>query len=1788
MQSGFYSLIFGCFLLQCFAVQLNLDSVALLQPTDESSDNEIDGPEWKACQGSVTQSLWQRSKNWKPPSSDDSGGGGGGGLGDWLSGSGNGSSASVPEGYGTVKDAPVASADASKAVDSMNQAKDNVQQQMEEVKPQLVPLDVSAEAERDRLTAAMGSQGTLFGEEMNANQLINHQGLLRGQMLTVRSGLQPTAHNRVVALNAVMQNLSYESPAAFDMLVKQSTNMDVQEFVIESEDVAAAQETNKMMEAFGASSFEQMDKSVAVEAGAAFGGAAVSVGVSKSKSESSSEEEASGSESSASSQKLTKTLMQSRYYLEPRFRLVVDKSMLTPDPEFNKESNQLARVLCKERGQQGCESQWPLDGAAKTELPSSSTICSADRGSLRAQSRAQRSLAHNLISKFGSHVCPQAVLGGWWRITALLKSKSATTAVDASKAASSAISSAASSSSGVSVGASFGGATLGVDSSKSESSGDAESSESASGSASQDQSENFDMEVNQSWRGGSSGVSLKEWRESLSKSRNSNLKIIDRSIDRCVGVWNFMADNYSACAVCRTWLEMFMVELGLDTSDVSKDELAKTCQSDGLMQGFVSKAMSSHDAKKNAASAWMAQQCISNNIYKTFVMQIDEIQVENGEDVSIDAVSFRNEGSSIVATPTIYYQRGDGTRDPSYRSVGKRTCKQLSSMPAADYDKCMRSCNAAKTCKFTESLSSGKCTLFSECSVQTASAGYIVADNVHEKPKVYTMKSDIQLVISFESDTAVDEFMYRPSESSDAQILRFRLLGDDGTVLLRSQIPYDLFGVADLYTQYGVPWMGVHGAVGRGRHWNSELGLCKSNQCYCRHAASNTLIEGNRGKDCPLHGSIDCPECCEAGQRALCATLSCESLGTQVNNPKRGNLPCSGATCDPKNAKDVAQCCMDKTMSTRYKVEVTACDKKWAGYVGKIDFKLVGASATDGAGVLTDTAPKESKINVDKGETGSFLYDVEEDKTVVPMKVCLRKTKKSPDTFCVESVTLTNPNLAKGMDAVGSAKDLFDLTDAEWTCASLIRQTASVAASVSATASRTPWMQPAKSNASLLQLSSESQPHKAQAHHHHVAHHPAVHHERNWLQAARKRRHTRTHFLSASMCTVYFYSDEECTGSAAIGNVTAAFSKMLQTFDLSTLPSKSARSLYFTETCGAVDLELVSEGASVTVGADSSKSSKCFKLATKHESIKKVMVEDDSCLCVVRFFGGSTCDSAEQTAVYSTSTFRDLNPASKPESCLYDDDSDIPKSQQIKSKSVLASAGCATVSVKRGNAEEPMRTGVCQSLEMTKKIDSIYIAGACADQGESEGCGNKTTWTSISWVTSGFNILQGNPFPTDGVLEGFGRPVWLIEYKAGTGSGDEGGCHPDGYDVKAVAASTFSTSSTLVASSKDYSNAVSSSFGFEAAGEAQGVSAGVSYSSDTSTEQSTAFSESKKLSITQASDYKYIALPRTGQSMPPIDPDFQHEVHAAFDQDGFNKIFNDFGTHYMSKVKMGARFYDKYYITESGFTDAFGSDASSSLGVTASYESGAADAAVGAASGSMSMSDSQSTGTGDSSTNEMSDRITTVVGGELSIDDSGNPTWVRDSDVDPLPIGFDITSICEHPAFLLADKVEACSDALTAYYDANSVEEQEPACVWDLDCDNDLKCFDGSCGEDPECEVKFKDDDGTTLGQWTYKKSEEGGEGVGHLEMPLGNGVKNKVTKVWLSGACEKIKLFDDDASTCSEIEASGDSQHVTKYQTTVGSSWSIKLDRANDLWDLKKDVCGFRVWVRSYDEMNR
>jgi len=472
-------------------------------------------------------------------------------------------------------------------------------------------------------------------------------------------------------------------------------------------------------------------------------------------------------------------------------------------------------------------------------------------------------------------------------------------------------------------------------------------------------------------------------------------------------------------------------------------------------------------------------------------------------------------------------------------------------------------------------------------------------------------------------------------------------------------------------------------------------------------------------------------------------------------------------------------------------------------------------------------------------------------------------------------------------------------------------------------------------------------------------------------------------------------------------------------------------------------------------------------------------------------------------------------------------------------------------------------------------------------------CTDDMKWPNIAWAASGYNIYKADPFPRSGGVDGgLRKHVFEISYAKSTGSGTTSMCSPDGFAVMRNVGSALSITTDVISSTRVFSEEISSAFSVGGSASVPGKGGGSGkYSSESSTFTDMVTNRRNKLVLSEAAQSKFVAQIGVGPQAPSTDPGFASQIAQASSYNDFFSLFEDFGTHFPTSTQFGGRFYEKYYISEEDYKQVDAASGSEGFKGEAKLDAGA--------SASVGVSSSASTGSNHFNGVSKERRLTNIIGGTMTATNNGALAWSTNSDVTPMPISFELRSICSHPAFKEGGKDEQCNAYLTKY-----AEQQEQGastvdfeCVWDLDCQSkhlDSCNLENQCVDEPSCTVRFyknDDYDGYLATYGPFKKSQERGVGGGGGyplpgNPPLPVHVEDDVSSITLSGACKKILLWDYDDTPCRETDG-GYVQNKPYFQEGMGKKPGQDWGIPDIPSDLDNDVCGFTVWMNSYEEID-
>ncbi|CAE7464838.1 unnamed protein product [Symbiodinium sp. CCMP2592] len=432
-------------------------------------------------------------------------------------------------------------------------------------KLQLDASDTSMEDIRKQMSQLTETSGYLGGMSLPMVGLLHHMGVFRGVDL-LADEMALGQHSQVVSLSPELASMDDEQ---LQRALQVAPDI-AMEFTVETEFASDMQKVSTRLEAFGTSSFTSKSWQHSISAG---GGMPLIFSVNTnghwSGTESKGDATENKSEHGHQERDKVKSRQKMKCYEEPKARINLDHFMLVPSRSFSTAVAAISQELCR----------------------SESTNCSNfDR-------------IQELLWTYGSHVCPQVVLGGRWTITAVYTSREATDKDDVSEMLSTAIDKVSAHSRGGGVGASaiFEAFQLGGGYSGEHQDGNSSHNHSSSGSRKleQEAASQSHIRVEQVWTGGSSGLGPDGWRQSLDSVKNSNWKVIDRTLARCFGIWTWVDDIPTSEAICQQWVaqlgQMYSSDVkgAIETAALSMPDFPakEVCQHTQKMRDFTDKEL---------------------------------------------------------------------------------------------------------------------------------------------------------------------------------------------------------------------------------------------------------------------------------------------------------------------------------------------------------------------------------------------------------------------------------------------------------------------------------------------------------------------------------------------------------------------------------------------------------------------------------------------------------------------------------------------------------------------------------------------------------------------------------------------------------------------------------------------------------------------------------------------------------------------------------------------------------------------------------------------------------------------------------------------------------------------------------------------------------------------------------------------------------------------------------------------------------------------------------------------
>jgi hypothetical protein len=240
----------------------------------------------------------------------------------------------------------------------------------------------------------------------------------------------------------------------------------------------------------------------------------------------------------------------------------------------------------------------------------------------------------------------------------------------------------------------------------------------------------------------------------------------------------------------------------------------------------------------------------------------------------------------------------------------------------------------------------------------------------------------------------------------------------------------------------------------------------------------------------------------------------------------------------------------------------------------------------------------------------------------------------------------------------------------------------------------------------------------------------------------------------------------------------------------------------------------------------------------------------------------------------------------------------------------------------------------------------------------------------------------------------------------------------------------------------------------------------------------------QRLLRTTARCSSYVAALAFG-SMPDPDPTFDTAVGALSDAESYFKLFDEYGTHFMTTVKMGSRYSVSSYIKNAKYKEmttrlaGFGVSVGVSAGACVKLSVGKVGVKKAVKVGvDVSLVSPKEKQAADEFTRNVNKQEQSSIGAPLTLE--GANGWVQNTGKTPVPIKFEMEEICRHPSFESAGLLDQCESNVADYCEKHLKKKfpgvdcsppQEKDCFGDLDCEDGHVCREYQCVAVPFCQV---------------------------------------------------------------------------------------------------------------------
>ena len=178
---------------------------------------------------------------------------------------------------------------------------------------------------------------------------------------------------------------------------------------------------------------------------------------------------------------------------------------------------------------------------------------------------------------------------------------------------------------------------------------------------------------------------------------------------------------------------------------------------------------------------------------------------------------------------------------------------------------------------------------------------------------------------------------------------------------------------------------------------------------------------------------------------------------------------------------------------------------------------------------------------------------------------------------------------------------------------------------------------------------------------------------------------------------------------------------------------------------------------------------------------------------------------------------------------------------------------------------------------------------------------------NIGYLFKGYNILEGNPVdPSSSFDPGFKAKIFEATYTQDRRTDDQRYKIPDSVDIDEKQACSASFSTETVMTMSDYQRSLMAKASVSGSGQIKVVKASFSASIEYNRMRKTLETNTKSVIKSEATCIVYEGRIQSG-TPPKLTNNFLNTLKEAAATKEYGDLLNQFGTHYVESVEMGAR-----------------------------------------------------------------------------------------------------------------------------------------------------------------------------------------------------------------------------------------------------------------------------------------